>query len=344
MCRRGDRGSFGLVTACALDYAKSDRRENREPARSCPAPKTVTRPPLKLGPTTIADTFAEAFRLRYARLLVTAHDDHWLAAAAAAACGYGTSVIGCDAEIGVERQLAAEESPDGRPGVALMAFGFAAESLAKAVANRVGQCLLTCPTTAVFDGQPESDERAPLGKQIRYFGDGFEKTKVFDGRRFWRVPVMDGEFLIEETCGIAKGIGGGNLILQGRTLPAALAAARRAVAAIAAVEGTITPFPGGVVRSGSKVGSRYAALRASTNDAFCPGLVGRVESELVEGAAASLEIVVDGTDEAAIGRAMAVAMQAVAADEILAISAGNYGGKLGKFHFHLHQVLADAGR
>jgi len=298
---------------------------------------------MQLGQTAVVDTFAEAFRLRFARLLVTAHDDHWLAAATTAACGYGTSVIGCDAEIGVERLLSAGESPDGRPGAAILAFGFAAESLAKAVANRVGQCLLTCPTTAVFDGLPDSDERAPLGKQIRYFGDGFEKTKVFAGRRFWRVPVMDGEFLIEETCGIAKGIGGGNLILQGWSLSAALAAARRAVAAIAAVDGTITPFPGGVVRSGSKVGSRYAALRASTNDAFCPGLVGRVTSELVEAAAASLEIVIDGTDEAAIAQAMTVAMRAAAAADIPAISAGNYGGKLGKFHFHLHEVLAGAG-
>jgi len=298
---------------------------------------------MQLGQTAVVDTFAEAFRLRFARLLVTAHDDHWLAAATTAACGYGTSVIGCDAEIGVERLLSAGESPDGRPGAAILAFGFAAESLAKAVANRVGQCLLTCPTTAVFDGLPDSDERAPLGNQIRYFGDGFEKTKVFAGRRFWRVPVMDGEFLIEETCGIAKGIGGGNLILQGRSLPAALAAARRAVAAIAAVDGTITPFPGGVVRSGSKVGSRYAALRASTNDAFCPGLVGRVTSELVESAAASLEIVIDGTDEAAIAQAMTVAMRAAAAADIPAISAGNYGGKLGKFHFHLHELLAGAG-
>jgi len=251
-------------------------------------------------------------------------------------------VIGCDAEIGLERRLPAEESPDGRPAAAILAFGFAAEPLAKAIANRVGQCLLTCPTTAVFDGLPESSDRAPLGKQIRYFGDGFEKTKVFAGRRYWRVPVMDGEFLVEETCGIAKGIGGGNLILQAASLTAALAAARRAVGAIATIAGTITPFPGGVVRSGSKVGSRYPGLRASTNDAFCPGLVGRVETELLPGVEASLEIVIDGIDEPAITQAMAAAMQAIASPDVLAISAGNYGGKLGKFHFHLHQVLASA--
>ena len=299
-------------------------------------------PSLQLGSTRIVDTFAEAFRLRYGRIVVTAYDDHWLDAALAAVCGYGTSVIGCDAEIGLERRLPAEESPDGRPAAAILAFGFAAEPLAKAIANRVGQCLLTCPTTAVFDGLPESSDRAPLGKQIRYFGDGFEKTKVFAGRRYWRVPVMDGEFLVEETCGIAKGIGGGNLILQAASLPAALTAARRAVRAIATIAGTITPFPGGVVRSGSKVGSRYPGLRASTNDAFCPGLVGRVETELLPGVEASLEIVIDGIDEPAITQAMAAAMQAIASPDVPAISAGNYGGKLGKFHFHLHQVLASA--
>ena len=299
-------------------------------------------PTLQLGSTRIVDTFAEAFRLRYGRIVVTAYDDHWLDAALAAVCGYGTSVIGCDAEIGLERRLPAEESPDGRPAAAILAFGFAAEPLTKAIANRVGQCLLTCPTTAVFDGLPESSDRAPLGKQIRYFGDGFEKTKVFAGRRYWRVPVMDGEFLVEETCGIAKGIGGGNLILQAASLPAALTAARRAVGAIATIAGTITPFPGGVVRSGSKVGSRYPGLRASTNDAFCPGLVGRVETELLPGVEASLEIVIDGIDEPAITQAMAAAMQAIASPDVPAISAGNYGGKLGKFHFHLHQVLASA--
>jgi formylmethanofuran--tetrahydromethanopterin N-formyltransferase len=302
----------------------------------------VNGPSLQLGSTRIVDTFAEAFRLRYGRIVVTAYDDHWLDAALAAVCGYGTSVIGCDAEIGLERRLPAEESPDGRPAAAILAFGFAAEPLAKAIANRVGQCLLTCPTTAVFDGLPESSDRAPLGKQIRYFGDGFEKTKVFAGRRYWRVPVMDGEFLVEETCGIAKGIGGGNLILQAASLPAALTAARRAVGTIATIAGTITPFPGGVVRSGSKVGSRYPGLRASTNDAFCPGLVGRVETELLPGVEASLEIVIDGIDEPAITQAMAAAMQAIASPDVLAISAGNYGGKLGKFHFHLHQVLASA--
>ncbi|MFM8496221.1 MAG: formylmethanofuran--tetrahydromethanopterin N-formyltransferase [Planctomycetia bacterium] len=295
-----------------------------------------------IGTTQIVDTFAEAFRLRFSRLVVTAHDEHWLDAALRACCGYGTSVIGCDAEIGVERLLDSRETPDGRAGAAVLAFAFTAEALGKAVANRTAQCLLTCPTASVFDGLPAAEERGPLGRHIRFFGDGFEKSKVIDGRRFWRVPVMDGEFLVEESIGIEKGVGGGNFILQGTTLPDTLAAARRAVTALAALPGGITPFPGGVVRSGSKVGSRYEGLRASTNEAFCPALAGRVDTALVAGACCGLEIVIDGVDEPTVAAAMATGIRAAAGPGILAVSAGNYGGKLGKFHFHLHQVLRPA--
>jgi formylmethanofuran--tetrahydromethanopterin N-formyltransferase len=300
-----------------------------------------------IGSTRVVDTFAEAFRVRFARLLVTAHDGHWLDAATRAACGYGTSVIGCDAEIGIERCLTPAETPDGRPGVAILACGFTEDGLGKAVANRTAQCLLTCPTASVFDGLPGAGHRSPLGSHVRFFGDGFEKTKVLDGRRYWRVPVMDGEFLVEESIGIDKGVGGGNFILQGRSLEATLEAARLAVAAIAQLPGTITPFPGGVVRSGSKVGSRYESLRASTNEAFCPSLAGRVDTHLVnthlvEAAACCLEIVIDGVDEPAVARAMAAGIRAAVGPDIVAISAGNYGGKLGKFHFHLHHLLETA--
>lgn len=292
-----------------------------------------------IGPTQIVDTFAEAFRLRCCRLVVTAHDAHWLDAALRATCGYGTSVIGCDAEVGVERLIPAHDTPDGRPGAVVLLFAFSAEALGKAVANRVAQCLLTCPTTAVFDGLPAEIDRIAVGGHVRFFGDGHEKTKVIDGRRFWRVPVMDGEFLVEETAGVAKGIGGGNFIIQARSLEAALDAARRAVDAVATVPGTITPFPGGVVRSGSKVGSRYESLRASTNEAFCPGLVGREPSSLHPDATCCLEIVIDGTHEEAVAAAMAVGIRAAVGPKIPAISAGNYGGKLGKFYFQLHQVV-----
>jgi formylmethanofuran--tetrahydromethanopterin N-formyltransferase len=301
---------------------------------------------MHLGPTLIADTFAEAFRMRFARLIVTAADDYWLDAALRTICGYGTSVIACDAEVGVEQHLTADASPDVRPGAAVMLFGFSTDQLTKAAPNRVGQCLLTCPTTAVFNGLPNSEEQIPLGKKLRFFGDGFQKSKLLDGRRYWRIPVMDGEFLVEEQLGVEKGIAGGNLIIQGVDQATTLAAARRAVEAIAELPGVIAPFPGGVVRSGSKVGARYKGMIASTNEAFCPTLRGRVTaggrvtSELVDEANCAYEIVINGVDEASIATAMRAALHAAAGPGIPALSAGNYGGKLGKFHFKLREVLA----
>lgn len=300
---------------------------------------------MQLGSTTIVDTFAEAFRMRFARLIVSAIDNYWVEAATRELCGYGSSVIQCDAEIAVERMLTPEESPDGRPAAAVLAFGFSTEALAKALPKRVGQCVMTCATTAVYDGLPAAEgveqDRIPLGKHIRFFGDGFQKSKKFDDRRYWRIPVMDGEFLVEESLGVQKGVAGGNIILQGTSQAVALAAARRAVEAVAPLPEVITPFPGGVVRSGSKVGSRYKGMVASTNDAFCPTLRGRVETELVPEAQCAYEIVINGTSESAVAQAMRVALHAAAGEGIPAISAGNYGGKLGKFHYHLLQLLAD---
>ena len=302
---------------------------------------------MRIGDTLIIDTFAEAFRMRYARVIVTAADAHWLDAALREFTGYGASVIGCDAEVGVERFLTTDQTPDGRPGAAVLAFGFSVNALAKAMLTRVGQCLLPCATSAVFNGLASSlpgaldeIEYIPLGRSLRFFGDGFQKSKLVADRRYWRIPVMDGEFLVEEQLGVAKGIAGGNIIIQGATQAVTLAAARRAVESIADMPGVITPFPGGVVRSGSKVGSKYKALRASTNDAFCPTLRGRVQSELVEGAHAAYEIVINRVDEPSIAAATRACIFASAnAEGILAISAGNYGGKLGKFHFHLHELL-----
>jgi formylmethanofuran--tetrahydromethanopterin N-formyltransferase len=295
---------------------------------------------MHLGPTLIVDTFAEAFRLRYTRLIVTAHDEYWLEAAVKEAAGYSSSVIGCDCEAGFERRFEQDETPDGRVGASILLFSFSSEQLAKAALNRTGQCLMTCPTSAVFDGLPQSGERLPLGKSLRYFGDGYQKSKQIDGRRYWRIPVMDGEFVVEESLGVEKGVGGGNIVIQATKLESALAAARRGVAAIALLEGAITPFPGGVARSGSKVGSRYKALKASTADWFCPTLRGRVESQLHPDAQCACEIVIDGVDEASVAGAMAAAIRAATGEGVVAIGAGNYGGKLGKFQFRLHDVLA----
>lgn len=294
-----------------------------------------------LGSTLIEDTFAEAFGMRYTRLLVTAADEYWLAAGLREFTGYSASVIACDAETGVERYLGPEETPDGRVGAAVLVFGFSTEALTKALPNRTGQCLMTCPSTAVYNGLPGTEGKIPLGKSLRFFGDGYQKSKLIAGRRYWRIPVMDGEFLCEESVGIERGVAGGNIIIQSRTQEVGLAAARRGSEAVAALPDVIAPFPGGVARSGSKVGSRYKGLIASTSDPYCPTLRGRVESKLHPEANCVYEIVIDGTSETAVAAAMIAATRAAAGEGILAITAGNYGGKLGKFHFHLRELLAD---
>jgi formylmethanofuran--tetrahydromethanopterin N-formyltransferase len=290
--------------------------------------------------TLIEDTFAEAFGMRYTRLIVTAVDEYWLEAGLEEVTGYSSSVIACDAETGVDQRLSPDETPDGRPGASLLIYGFSTDALNKSVPNRVGQCLMTCPTTAVFNGLPTSETKIPLGKKIRFFGDGFQKSKQVAGRRYWRIPVMDGEFLVEDTVGVEKGVAGGNLIIQSVDQAVGLAAVRRATEAIWRLAGVITPFPGGVARSGSKVGSRYKGIVASTSDPYCPTLRGRVESKLHPQANCAYEIVIDGINEQVVGEAMAAAIRAAAGTGVVAITAGNYGGKLGKFHFHLRKLLA----
>lgn len=294
---------------------------------------------MQIGSTIIEDTFAEAFGMRYCRLMVTAHDRHWLEAGLREFTGYSASVIACDAEVGVDCYLDPADTPDGRPGAVVLLFGFSADALQKAVPNRTGQCLMTCPTTALYDALDEPVETIALGKQLRYFGDGFQKSKLLFDRRYWRIPVMDGEFLVSDIAGVGKGVAGGNIILQASSLETALEAARRGVAAARSTPGVILPFPGGVARSGSKVGSKYKQLPASTADAYCPTLRGRVETKVDEAATHVLEIVIDGVDETSVAAAMRNAAVAAAGEGVVRIGAGNYGGKLGKFHFRLHEVL-----
>ncbi len=256
--------------------------------------------------------------------------------------GFATSVIGCKVEAGVERELEPEQTPDGRPGVAVLLFAFDAEGVGKRLTERVGQTVLTCPSTACYDGLPGTEERLTVGGDLRFFGDGFQASKLLDGRRFWRIPVMEGEFLVEETFGVQKAIGGGNFLIAAVDADAALDAAEAAVEAIRGLPGVILPFPGGIVRSGSKVGARrYKKMIASTNDAFCPTLRGQigVRSEVPPGANSVLEIVINGLDAAAIEQAMRVGIRAACRPGVIEITAGNYGGRLGKHHFHLHRVL-----
>jgi formylmethanofuran--tetrahydromethanopterin N-formyltransferase len=291
----------------------------------------------------IEDTFAEAFPMAAARLIVTAETPAWARTAGVVATGYAASVIGCDAEAGIERTLEAGETPDGRPGVSLLFFAFNRDALQKAVMNRVGQCILTCPTTACYNGLPlVADKTIRVGGNLRFFGDGYQFSKKLEGRRFWRLPVMDGEFTCEDLFGTIKGVAGGNFLIVGQSQALALEAAEAAVRAIGSVPGVILPFPGGIVRSGSKVGSRYKKLRASTNDAYCPTLRGVVKTALPEGASAVYEIVIDGVDLAAVERATTAGVRAACRPGVLRISAGNYGGKLGPFHLHLHKLVGAA--
>lgn len=283
--------------------------------------------------------------MRGARVVITAASPAWALTAARSMTGFATSVIGCKVEAGIEAEIAPAETPDGRAGVSVLLFGFNTEGLGGRLLDRIGQTVLTCPTTACFDGLADAPERVPVGGLLRHFGDRLQSSKFLDGRRYWRIPVMEGEFLVQESFGVQKAIGGGNLLILGRDGESVLHAAEAAVEAMRAVRGVILPFPGGIVRAGSKVGAeRYKNLTASTNDAYCPTVRGRigVESALPEGVNSVLEIVVDGLDRAAIEQALRAGLDAACRPGVVEISAGNYGGKLGKHHFRLHDLIGGA--
>nr|WP_201724081.1 formylmethanofuran--tetrahydromethanopterin N-formyltransferase [Rhodopirellula sp. SM50] len=302
---------------------------------------------LEINGVRIEATFAEAFDMKATRVIITALDEIWAEHAAMAMSGFGTSVIDCKLEIDIERRLSPKQTPDGRPGIALLAFGMSGGELEKQITRRAGQCVLTCPTTALFAGITDDvprDKRIALGKTLRFFGDGNQISKVIDGKRFWRIPVMDGEFICQHDAPRTSGIGGGNFLLVARDIHAASRAARAAIGAIESMPDVITPFPGGVARSGSKIGSKYKSLIASTNDAFCPTLRGITDSQLGEGDNAVLEVVLDGLNFDAIADAMRAGIQAACTScgehGLVAVTAGNYGGKLGRHHFHLHEILS----
>jgi formylmethanofuran--tetrahydromethanopterin N-formyltransferase len=295
---------------------------------------------MKIRGVFIEDTFAEAFTMRVARIIITGRSTRWVREAALKLTGFATSVIGCKVEAGIERELSPEETPDGRPGISVLLMTMGKDDLGKRLIERIGQTVLTCPTTACYDGLPEAPDRVGVGSALRFFGDGFQASKVIGGRRYWRIPVMEGEFLVEEKFGMLKGVGGGNFLILARSADAALGAAEAAADSMASQEGVILPFPGGVVRSGSKVGSRRSkTMIASTNDAFCPSLRAVTETALPDEVNSVLEIVINGTSAEAISRAMRAGIDAACQDGVVAISAGNYGGKLGPHHFHLRKIM-----
>ena len=297
---------------------------------------------LDLNGTPVVDTFAEAFGITGTRLIITAVTERWAQTAAQELCGFATSVIACDCEAAIEKSVSPSETPDGRPGISVLLFAFSRDALQKAVSERVGQCVLTCPTTACYDGLPGTprDKQIVVGGQLRFFGDGFQASKKLGTRRYWRVPVMDGEFVCEDRIGTIKGVAGGNLLICAGDQAQALLAADVAANAIRELPDVALPFPGGIVRSGSKVGSRYKKLKASTNDAYCPTLIASTKTELPSGTGAVYELVIDGLSADAVRVAMRTGLHAASkCPGLTLITAGNYGGKLGPHHYYLRELI-----
>jgi formylmethanofuran--tetrahydromethanopterin N-formyltransferase len=288
---------------------------------------------------TIDDEYAEAFPTWVSRIIITAVTEDWAYRAANEATGFATSAIGCPCEAGIEGFLSGDETPDGRPGVSILICA-GKKKLKEQVVERLAECVLTAPTTAVFDGLPEAEER--IAVKLHFFGDGYEYQKEVGGRKCWVIPIMNGEYVGEEDFGIVKGVAGGNFFVMGENQMAALMGAQAAVDAIAGVGGVITSFPGGIVASGSKVGSKkYKFMPASTNEKYCPTLREKVEDTKVpEGVKAIYEIVIDGLDEDCVKEAMAEGVRAACmVPGVVFISAGNFGGNLGPFKFNLADLF-----
>ena len=292
---------------------------------------------------TIDDTYAEAFRSIYCEVLVTARDSFWLDIAARHATGNASSSILCDCEAAVSRIVPATETPDGRPGVVLQFhvprfWKEREQKLERALLVRVSQNVLTCPTTACFNVLPAEEKWFPLGRKVAYFGDGHQFKGERFGRRVRVIPILSGEFVIERRFGWAEGLMGGNVWFLGETADAALDAAKHAAVAARTVPGVSLPFPGGVAASGSKAGSKYKFSIASTYAEFCPTLRNKpgVATRLPDGVTSVQEIIINGPDLPTISAATQAALRAAKdVPGLQRISAGNYGGRLGKSFVYL---------
>lgn len=298
---------------------------------------------MEINGVPIDDTFAEAFSMHMNRTIITAYQEDWARITAQEATGFATSVIMSPAEAGIEYVLSSEDTPDQRPGVRVIFATAKKEMLEQQLVARIGQCILTSPTASAFDDTPGATDFYPIGRQLAMFGDGHQVKKgPIDGRVLWLVPRMSGTFVVQEQFGRQKGVAGGNIIYFCRDLESGMTSGRAAVQAIEGVEGAYTPFPGGLVGSGSKPSSKYKGLVASTNERYCPTIRAKIpDTEVPPGCEFVLEIVINGLSEEAVGRAMAVAIREVCGyDGILRVTAGNFGGKLGKYQIRLHDVLS----
>ena len=298
---------------------------------------------MELNGVQIEDTFAEAFPIKIARVLITGATKKWALVAAQEATGFGTSVIMCPAEAGIEKVVTGDETPDGRPGAYIQICTFGYKSLEEQLLKRLGQCVLTAPTAAMWNGLPKAEKQFDTGFKLKFFGDGFESETNIGGRKAYKIPMMQGDFVAEHNIGAQDAVAGGNFFIMAENQMAALAAAENAVDAIALEDGTITPFPGGIVASGSKVGSiNYSKfMKATTNEKFSPSIKAKIKDTLVPSdVKAIFEIVINGLSVEDISRSMKAGIHAaVTVPGVKKITAGNYGGTLGPFKFHLKDMI-----
>ena len=290
----------------------------------------------------IADTFAEMFPMWVGRVLITADTEKWALTAANTATGLATSVIMSPAEAGIETTISSDKTPDNRPGVLIQIYNRNRFELMGQMILRIGQCVMTCPTTAAFDALPEAKRKIKVGRSIRLFGDGFQRKRLVGERKVWKIPVMEGDFIVEDKFGAVEAIAGGNFLILAKDKVSGLQAAEEAVEAIKKT-GTevILPFPGGICRSGSKAGSLKYKLKASTNHPFCPKLRTLVtDTQVPEGVECVYEIVINGLTLEAVKKAMNAGVKAAAnVQGVVEITAGNYGGKLGPYKAFLKEAL-----
>ena len=292
--------------------------------------------------TEIEDTFAEMFTMWVGRVLITADDEKWALTAANTSTGLATSVIMSPAEAGIEAIVPANETPDNRPGVLIQIYNRNRFELMAQMVLRIGQCVMTCPTTAAFDALPNAKRKMKVGRSIRLFGDGFERKRLIGERKVWKIPVMEGDFVVEDKFGATEAIAGGNFLILAKDQKSGLLAAEEAVEAIKKTRSeVIMPFPSGICRSGSKAGSLKYKLKASTNHPFCPKLRSLVaDTQVPEGVECVYEIVINGLTLEAIKKAMIAGVKAAAnVRGIMRISAGNYGGRLGPYKAFLKEAL-----
>ncbi|MDO5851053.1 MAG: formylmethanofuran--tetrahydromethanopterin N-formyltransferase [Methanobacteriaceae archaeon] len=292
--------------------------------------------------TIIDNTYAEAFPAKLSEILITAETKELALIAAQTATGYATSFIGCPAEAGIDQFIPENETPDNRPGYSIIICQTTTKKLENQLLERIGQCILTAPTTAVYNLLPESETQTNTGFKLKFFADGYETKETINNRTMFKIPIMSGDFIIEENIGIIDAIAGGNLFIEANTQKQALKGAQNAINAIKKVPGAITPFPGGIVASGSKIGSqKYSFMNATTNHQFCPTLKDTInDSKLGKDINGIYEIVINAKDMETIKKATKEAiLNASKVEGVQIISAGNYGGKLGKYHIHLEELF-----